>query len=319
MRLALATINFGDVLCRNARQSFEDAARRWGAEFIELTEENIPADVPCHMVKTVLFDVAPWADRVFYIDGGDAIIRGDAPSPFDVCPPEKLGAVVDGDPALPSWPLLVRRQKADWRSINRRLGRSVPFTDVYFNAGVLVLTRDVHQRMLKRALELRGLFRSSFFWDQSVLNYAAVELGVPVLRMDRTWNMLQSGETNALIWMDGYVYHYAGSGQRHSILPILNWRYLDPQGGAARPAKPSRKARLFQFLASVPVLGPSVPYLYRWFSLPIRYLFAWFTLPVKIKHLLDQVTEANHMLKGLYLRQADRAPGEKPRPPEPRA
>ena len=27
MRLALATINFGDVLCRNARQSFEDAAR----------------------------------------------------------------------------------------------------------------------------------------------------------------------------------------------------------------------------------------------------------------------------------------------------
>jgi hypothetical protein len=42
------------------------------------------------------------------------------------------------------------------------------------------------------------------------------------------------------------------------------------------------------------------------------------SLPVKINHLLDKATEADHMLKGPCLRQAERAPGEKPRPPDPR-
>lgn len=320
MRLALATINFHDVLCRNARQSFEAAARRWGAEFIELTEENTPSDIPCQICKTIIFDVAPWADRVFYVDGSDAIIRGDAPSPFDVCPPDKLGAVEDGEPALPSWSRTLCRQKASWQSINRRLGQVTPFPDFYFSAGVLILTRDAHERMLKRVLEIsRQVGRSSAWWiDQPFFNYAVTELAVPVLKMDATWNLRQPIDARVPLWMDGYVYHYAAVGQRYSIIPILNWRAPGPPAGTARPAKLSRMTRVFQFLRSIPVLGPNLPYLYVWFSLPVRYLSAWFTLPVRIKRLSDQVTEVNHMLKGLYLRQGERAPGEKPRPPDPR-
>ena len=307
MRLALAAINFHDVLCRNARQSFEDAARRWGAEFIELTEGNMPANVHVMMGKHIIFDVAPWADRVFYVDGADAIIRGDAPSPFDVCPPDKLGAVEDGNPAFPNWPRLVREQKSEWRRMNRRLGQSAPFTDFYFNAGVLVLTRDAHERLLKRTLELSRLLGRTSWWDQSILNYAVVELGVPVLKMDRAWNVMQPSDAGVPLWMDGYLYHYAGIGQRHSIVPILNWRIPGPQGGTARPAELSRISRVLQLLRSAPVLGPVV-----------RYLYWWFSLPAKVNRLFDQVTEINHMLKGLYLRQAERTPGEKPRPPDPR-
>ena len=307
MRLALATINLHDVLCRNARQSFEDAARRWGAEFIELTEGNMPANVHCLMGKTIIFGVAPWADRVFYVDGGDAIIRGDAPSPFDVCPPDRLGVVEDGNRAFPYWSYLVSRQRSEWRKINRRLGEAMPFTDFYFNSGVLVLTRDAHERLLKRTLELSRLLGRTGWVDQSLLNYAVVELGVPILKMDRAWNVMQPSDAVTPLRMDGYVYHYAGIGQRHSIVPILNWRIPGPQGGTARPAKLSRMSRVFQFLRSVPVLGPA-----------LRYLYWWFSLPVKVNRLFDEVTESNHMLKGLYLRQAERTPGEKPRPPDPR-
>jgi hypothetical protein len=307
VRLALATINFHDVLCRNARQSFEDAARRWSAEFIELTEENMPANVHFLMGKTVLFDVAPWADRVFYVDGGDAIIRGDTPSPFDVCPPDKLGVVEDGNRAFPNWSRLVSQQKSEWRRINRLLGQRVPFTDFFFNAGVLVLTRDAHERLLKRTLELSRLLGHTSWWDQSVLNYAVVELGSAVLRMDRAWNVLQQGNAGTPMWMEGYVYHYAGIGQRYSVIPMVNWRTPGPRSGIPCSAKRSRMSRVFQFLRSAPVLGPIVQYLYWWFS-----------LPVKVNHLFDQVTEINHMLKGLYLRQAERTPGEKPRPLDPR-
>lgn len=136
--------------------------------------------------------------------------------------------------------------------------------------------------------------------------------------MDPTWNMVQADDASAFVWMDSYVYHYAGTGRRYSVVPVINWRYLAPQGAAARPAKPAVRWRMFQFLLSVPVLGPRMPFLYRWLSLPARYLWAWFSLPIKVKRLLDQVTEVNHMLKGLYLRQGERARGERPRPPDPR-
>ncbi len=305
MRLALATINFHDVLCRNARESYEDAARRWGAEFIELTEENMPAGIPFQMGKTIIFDFAPWADRVIYIDGGDTIIRGDAPSPFNVCPPDKLGAVEVGCTASPNWPRFLSERKGAWRRLNRRLGQAIPFTDFYFNAGVLVLTRDAHQRLLKRALELSRLLGRLVGWDEIFLNYAVIELGVPVQMMDRTWNMQQPSDARASFWMDGCIYHYPSLGQRYSIMPVLNWRDPGPPGRAAGPAKQSRMSRLLQFLRCAPVLGPT-----------LRYLYWWLSLPVKINRLSDQVTEVNHMLKGLYLRLGERARSEKPRPPD---
>ncbi|MCF6290139.1 MAG: hypothetical protein L3J03_03990 [Desulfobacterales bacterium] len=88
-RLAVVTINHGAFLCDNARQSFKAAAKRWGAAYVELTREDGPAGVTPLEHKLLLFEQVD-ADRIFYIDA-DAIIRNDAPSPFDICPSDKLG------------------------------------------------------------------------------------------------------------------------------------------------------------------------------------------------------------------------------------
>ena len=89
---ALVTINVGGVLCANARRSFEAAAARWKADYVELNAPCTPAAPWPTFLKLELFRLCA-ADRAFYIDGGDAIIRSDAPSPFDLCPPTHLGAV----------------------------------------------------------------------------------------------------------------------------------------------------------------------------------------------------------------------------------
>jgi len=230
---ALVTINVGGVLCPNARRSFEAAAARWGADYVELKTVTPDAPAP-HFLSFELFRLCP-ADRIFYIDGSDAIIRSDAPSPFDLCPPTHLGVVRNDPDRAPSIEVIRDEQEIEWALYNHCLGTQYPCA-AYCNNGVQVLTRAAHTGMLDRARQLverlsgpRQLVR---WLDQTLLNYAAADLGVPVLLMDETWNYMHSEDIGHWNGMERFVYHFAGSPGRHTILLSLDWQ------APARPAAP---------------------------------------------------------------------------------
>ena len=52
---ALVTINVGEVLCPNARRSFEAAAARWEADYVELNGLATPGAPGPHFLKFELF------------------------------------------------------------------------------------------------------------------------------------------------------------------------------------------------------------------------------------------------------------------------
>lgn len=223
MRSALATINFGDFLCKNARESFLDAARRWHAEFVEVTEKNgIPGVLPYHQ-KWCLFDLCN-ADRIFYIDA-DAIIRQDAPSPFDLCPQEDFGAVEDETTDSLFAEDLIRNMQEDHHRINEALGTNCPFPDTYFNSGVMIVSRDVHQFFLKRCLELnKRITLNLTFWDQGIINYLILRDRIRTTALERTWNHTAPDIFGHWNGMEAYVYHFAGSGDRFTVLPRISWK-----------------------------------------------------------------------------------------------
>jgi Flp pilus assembly protein TadD len=236
-KFAVMTINVGDVLTENARQSFKAAAERWRAEYVELTAQpDAPAPRPetgatavaAKFEKFELFDRCQ-ADRIFYIDGADAIVRSDAPTPFEICPPDEVGAVLNTAPAgiLYRERIIACQQELEWRLFNSLQGRERACPD-YFNTGVLVLTRASHAGMLQRARQLREALVSAglaTLWiDQTPLNYAAAELGIPICLMDETWNYMCPENFGHWRHMERLVYHFAGSFGLRGILHSLNWQ-----------------------------------------------------------------------------------------------
>jgi hypothetical protein len=236
-KFAVMTINVGDVLTENARQSFKSAAARWRAEYVELTAQpdasaprpkTAATNVAAKFEKFELFDRCQ-ADRVFYIDGADAIVRSDAPSPFEICPPDEVGAVLNTAPAgIPYRERIIAcQQELEWRLFDSLRGRQGACPD-YFNTGVLVLTRAYHAGMLQRARQLREALVSAglaTLWiDQTPLNYAAAELGIPICVMDETWNYMCPENFGHWRNMERLVYHFAGSFGLRGILQSLNWQ-----------------------------------------------------------------------------------------------
>ena len=125
-----------------------------------------------------------------------------------------MGAVRNGPDRAPFVEDIRDQQEIEWALFNHCLGTRYVYTS-YFNAGVLVLTRAAHAAMLDRARRLVGQLsepRRLVRWqDQTFLNYAAVELGVPILLMDETWNYTQPENIGHWDGMERFVYHFAGS------------------------------------------------------------------------------------------------------------
>ena len=240
MKYALATINFGDFLCENVRESFVDAARRWNADFVEITEQNgMPGVLPFHQ-KWHLFDLCD-ADRIAYIDA-DAIIRQDAPSPFDLCPAEDFGAVKDETIDNPFAEDLLRNMQEDHSRINAALGSDCPYPDPYFNTGLMIMTRNDHHLFLKRCVELSNRINANLtFWDQGLLNYVIARDRIRTTALERTWNHTAPYIFGHWNGMEAYVYHFAGSGDRFTVLPRISWK---------QPPEPWQGLRELEFSAS---------------------------------------------------------------------
>ena len=269
MRRALVTVNFGNVLCANARASFEAASQRWGASYVELTENNTRAGglTEVLMLRARLFDIVD-TDRVFSVDGSDVLIAASAPSPFDACPPASLGAVRNAWRRFVNYGEILGQELREWQAVNAALGKSLPRPDWFFNTGVMVLSRPAHARLMERARELVSTMEAAgnhLPWpDQTAINYAAAELGAPVCLMDETWNFVHPEQVGHWRYMEEYVYHFAGDRERRaSVLPQLPWQAPCPQTHRAALWRAALRAyyglasRAKHAVKGVPILGPA--------------------------------------------------------------
>ena len=90
----------------------------------------------------------------------------------------------------------------------------------YFNSGIMVLSRDHHHDLLRRAETLVGSRRTSLF-DQSPLNAARAQLGVPLKLLDRRYNWVWFGDSS--------LSHQMPVVMAHKLLPDrpdVNIRYF---------------------------------------------------------------------------------------------
>ncbi len=237
MKRAVVTINLGDFLCENSRSSFQAAAKRWDAEYVEFKEKDMVAGLHIFFHKFLVFHVSG-ADRVLYIDS-DAIIRGDAPSPFDLCPPEKMGVVFNQK--MPRLGSKDRETSADlegWSLIEERLGKKLKMTGPYFNAGFMILTRKHHEKVLHRTHEIIKKYNIKMsHTDQTFFNFAARETGAVLHFMDYAWNDMHPHSHSHWDYMESYVYHFAASGDRKMVMPFLEWRYPPGPGRFVQPKR----------------------------------------------------------------------------------
>lgn len=222
LKNAVVTINYNNFICENVRDSFQSAAKRWDAEYFEINENTGIKDVLPHFQKLKIFDIVD-ADRVFYIDA-DAIISEKAPSPFDVCPVELFGVVRNSSDRMWDQRELEVKENADIEVLSEYFSENI-IVDNYFNAGMMVFSKN-HQKMLDYAWDIFvNIDIHKLVWnDQPVLNFSASKLMTPMLYMGEEWNFMGHEEIDDWTNLDKFIYHFAGTGNRHTILKGLQWR-----------------------------------------------------------------------------------------------
>ena len=217
---ALLTINLGNFLSANTRDSFKDACRRWNCDYVEITETDFPGHAAG--LKLRAFDLCEH-ERILIIDA-DAAIRSDAPNIFEATKPRDFYAVKNQQPHYPpAYNQNIDIARNEIAAIFKTHG--VLDIDVdwlaknFFNSGFQVISRKYHKEILNLGLKL---FTGTplQWWDQMAINIAvAVDGGYTELPV--TWNY-QFPETDSD--MQVYVHHYAGDPGRYIRLDVLIWQ-----------------------------------------------------------------------------------------------
>jgi hypothetical protein len=181
VKRVLLTWNTGGTwIPKNVLESHKDAARRWNAEYVSIEKAT---DSP-FADKAILLRTFNGGDQVAWIDG-DAIIRFDCPSLFDVVPQDCFGGVPnfqgdthDGDP----W----RYAEPDWQWMVERTGRLDLFYDPteFINGGVFVFCPELHHAIWDDE------FPKQPNAEQTMLNFRADMLGVKRKFLARTFNRI---------------------------------------------------------------------------------------------------------------------------------
>lgn len=223
MENALLVINYFDFMCNNVRDSFQDAAFRWGCDYREVTEEDYPTIFHPGSMKLMAFDFCD-ADRIFIIDA-DAIIRSDCPSPFEIFDEPVFMAVQNQHNHLPWRYIFVNPQimAEELERIFVRFPRIVFQPGNFFNTGVCLVSRQRHADILAYAFEVFKETGYLQWYDQAPLNYAVAKAQVPVIFADPTWNY-QFPNFGHWDYLEKYIYHFAGIPSRYDILPVINWK-----------------------------------------------------------------------------------------------
>jgi hypothetical protein len=220
-----------DFMSQNQRDSFVAAAERWNVPYIEITEmpKGLEWTYPC-FIKLHWPDLCD-ADRVLVVDA-DAIIRADAPNPFEIFRnPHPFYAVQNDWPYFytvgynPRDDYLIANSEINLINKAHPLDRTLDFqyiTENFFNAGVCLESRH-HTDLLKYAWKISQDVPLGW-WDQIPLNLAVYTYLGNYREMGLTWNHRLPINLNK---MEGYIVHMAGDPSRYERLKTVNWRNIE--------------------------------------------------------------------------------------------
>lgn len=215
-RRALLTLNlYNDGLPQNFRDSHLAAAKRWGADYVEVRQGIVSWQSP-YWEKMNLDKHAAAYEHVVYVDR-DVIIREDCPNLFELQPADMMAAVPSEQPGHQ----LLHHIRPEIQPLCDRLGVDLDLTREYFNSGVLVFSPLHHSHVFEatrfiHALDERGGWVLS---DQGRLSLAIKWTGTPVNVLHRDFN--RCGHRLWKRWtpkMDAYVWHFCGPKQREAML-----------------------------------------------------------------------------------------------------
>ncbi len=225
-KLALVTINIGNVLHQKSRESFKAAAARWGAEYIEITLPIKATGGKPHWQKAFLADHLINFDRCVYYDA-DILIRDDCPSVFDMTPQGYLGIVTNDQIDGNIWkPAPGNRYWSSLQEWSKRLG--IPFTNLHehCNSGMIVFEPKIHSDLFTKWSEAGK--SCNYGAPTKLIDQACFSVLITQVK-NKTWLPMQF---NTLIYrhelikaagyMQTFVYHY--TGHRKDKLNETDWQ-----------------------------------------------------------------------------------------------
>lgn len=222
----VCTLNVGgDWLMPNARDSLREAARRWGANYMEIV-----VGTGLHHWHEKLFLDRHLADgyRIAYYDG-DVLIRHDCPSPFEVVPAGHWGLVRNFHPNHAGTLGAVQQYLPPFATA---CGVSVDCERSYANSGLMLFELPAHRAVFDRArtfVERHGFSTNWVIADQGPLACALAETGVATFPIPPIFAMhgdcLWSGWTAE---MKTWGYHFCGPISKTIGIANTCWKDCGP-------------------------------------------------------------------------------------------
>ena len=221
----LATINTGDFMCQNVRDSFKAAAARWGCEYVEITEKFAQHDHPFSMKLEL--PKYPWPEkaRVFFVEG-DILIRDDCPNPFEHVPPQHFAAAQNDQGERDG--IVCEIQRHCWETIGVLFGAG-KYKGFALNTGVFMFEPDLHSAPFAAASNVYELHKDKGVDDQTCLSLAVHQMVDYFWQLDRRWNCV-----GPIVWMaspkcPAWITHFAKYGPfrdgREDKLKAAQWQF----------------------------------------------------------------------------------------------
>lgn len=125
-----------------------------------------------HHLKFKLFEAFPEAESILYFDADTIFLQDWQPQQF-------AGRAE----------IVCIRDRGEKKCVQEEAKKAGVATEAYFNSGLFIVNRTHHAALLARAEELSTQFVSGFH-DQTYLNRARRELGIPAAYLPREYNWL---------------------------------------------------------------------------------------------------------------------------------
>ena len=194
-------------------------AERVDADFIIMGKSDISDRLSPYYEKTQIYSYLDQYEQVLFIDT-DILITPDAPDLFEICPKDMVSAVsVDA----------VYKAVEEEKLLLKELLGVIDWQLPYFNSGVVMFTRQ-HKQLLnttdgliERWIQGKEQNGRNGLNDQSIFNYRANQLNIPVHYIDYSFNFTKARRCFEKRFTMNFI-HYAGmKGQRYSRMKIDNW------------------------------------------------------------------------------------------------
>lgn len=222
MRKVVCTLNVGrDTMIGAARRSIREAARRWGADFVEILTQT--GQRHHYEEKLHLDEHFADGDRVLYYDS-DVLVRKDCPSPFRVVPAGHLGLVRNHHPSHSGTTCIVNGHLPAYAA---KCGVQVSAERDYPNTGMVLFELPLHRPVFEKARGFVGRLGFDGHWaiaDQGNMCCAVAAVGPAVFWIPPMFEMC--GEVLWAGWtaeMKTWGYHFCGPMSKEIAISRTCW------------------------------------------------------------------------------------------------